>query len=266
MSLKTWRAVTIAAIAGSIMVVPRLNANSQEPGQGSKTQVSTSSAPAANNTVLWNCEAEPAHPGSEDGLAHFGKLDAHVWRSAQPTKRGFQRLAELGIKTIVNLRVEFPQEKDLVPAGVNYVQIPITDETAPTEEQANQFLKIVSNPANWPVLVHCRAGQGRTGVMCALVRYSIDGWKDGQIRKEVGNYRSSFMGMFRSPLCSPQQKFLANWYSHNQPGAWKGLIGAPQDAQAAQTQPATSSTASATDAGAIQVSSTNLPPAGSGIR
>ena len=46
----------------------------------------------------------PVFAGSAPGIKNFDKVDAHVYRGAQPTDEGFQYLAKLGVKTIIDLR------------------------------------------------------------------------------------------------------------------------------------------------------------------
>ena len=112
---------------------------------------------------------------------------------------------------MVNLREEYPQDKDIVPEGVKYVYIPITDEHAPTPEQAKQFLEVVSNSDNWPLLVHCHGGEGRAGVMSALVRRSLDGWGCDKTMKEVGNFRVRHLGLFTTPMPACRKRFIQVW-------------------------------------------------------
>jgi protein-tyrosine phosphatase len=78
-------------------------------------------------------------------------------------------------KTLVNLCDL--QEADLAVAkseGIRYVWIP--SEQVPTDENADKFVALVSDPANQPVHVHCEHGVGRTGVMVALYRTLVEGW------------------------------------------------------------------------------------------
>lgn len=125
-------------------------------------------------SAVWPESATTSCSIKKNGVPNFGKLNQHIWRSGQPTHEGYSQLAGEGLKTVVNLREEYPQDSALLPGGINYFSIPIKDMHAPTLHQADQFLDIVSDSNNWPILVHCHAGEGRAGVMSALVRYSFD--------------------------------------------------------------------------------------------
>jgi tyrosine-protein phosphatase OCA1 len=168
------------------------------------------SAPASLNAA-WPTSNAVSHRIKADGVPNFGKLNDYIWRSGQPTREGYQLLAKQGLKTVVNLREEFPQDKDLIPQGVRYVYLPIKDEHAPTDEQAKAFLDLVSKPENWPILVHCHGGEGRAGVMSALVRTSLDRWDHSQIMKEVGNFRKKYLGFIPVPMAGSQKRFIQHW-------------------------------------------------------
>ena len=61
------------------------------------------------------------------------------------------------------------------PTGVHYEQIRFNTWDVRDEDVA-QFLKIVRNPANQPVLLHCKHGSDRTGMMVAIYRIVEQGW------------------------------------------------------------------------------------------
>src|SRR5437667_11102983 len=40
-----------------------------------------------------------------DGVGNFDKVNEHLYRGAQPTERGFRSLSQLGIRTVLDLRM-----------------------------------------------------------------------------------------------------------------------------------------------------------------
>jgi tyrosine-protein phosphatase SIW14 len=46
----------------------------------------------------------------------------------------------------------------------------------PAEEAVKEFLKVMDERENYPVLVHCFAGIHRTGTMCAVFRMEFHHW------------------------------------------------------------------------------------------
>ena len=47
----------------------------------------------------------PALAGSSvQGINNFHQVDEHVYRGAQPTSEGFEYLAKIGVKTVLDLR------------------------------------------------------------------------------------------------------------------------------------------------------------------
>lgn len=119
------------------------------------------------------------------GTVEVGK----IYRSAAPNRKEMKYLGEaLHINTIIDLRnpdlmsdtdAKYQEEymKDLNAAGIKgYRSIPMSDKRPPTPAQEEEFLRIVTNPDYWPVLVHCEGGRHRTGAMIALYRVRHDGW------------------------------------------------------------------------------------------
>src|SRR5579872_3426147 len=65
-----------------------------------------------------------------ENLPNFQKVDDHVYRGAQPTDSGFKDLAQLGIKTVVDLRdigehSQAGEQKVVTDLGMRYVSIPM---------------------------------------------------------------------------------------------------------------------------------------------
>ena len=126
------------------------------------------------------------------GIDNFGRINANYYRGAQPMGQDYADLADLGVKTVINLTSHDaePNEETMVArAGMRYVQIPMTTQKAPTSQQIAQFLSIVNDPASQPVYVHCVGGKHRTGVLTAIYRMTNEGWTADQAFKEMKDYK-----------------------------------------------------------------------------
>ena len=130
-----------------------------------------------------------AQPIEIEGLPNLHKVSDTLYRAAQPKKEGIAQLKALNIKTVVSLRSYHSDENLLKGSGCGYVPIPMKT-WQPEEEDVIRFLKIVSDPAKTPVLVHCQHGADRTGTFCALYRIVVQDWtKEEAIREMIeGGY------------------------------------------------------------------------------
>lgn len=103
------------------------------------------------------------------GIDNLAAVDAHVWRGAAPTSRGYEELAAHGVDTVVDLRAEQDIEVDearLRDLGLRLVRIPLRDGQTPAPSDVRRFLEAAASSSG-KVFVHCGAGVGRTGTMAA---------------------------------------------------------------------------------------------------
>lgn len=123
-------------------------------------------------------------------IKNFGQMDDRFYRGAQPKEKDYKDLAQLGIKTIIDLR-EDPEEysKPMVEAlGMNYINIPMIAKKYPTPKATEMFLKTVNDPATGKFYVHCAGGRHRTGAMGAVYRFQFYNWNFDQVYKEMKQY------------------------------------------------------------------------------
>ena len=123
-------------------------------------------------------------------IKNFGQMDERFYRGAQPKEKDYKDLAQLGIKTIIDLR-EDPEgySKPMVEAlGMNYINIPMIAKKYPTPEATEMFLKTVNDPATGKFYVHCAGGRHRTGAMGAVYRFQFYHWNFDQVYKEMKQY------------------------------------------------------------------------------
>ena len=127
-----------------------------------------------------------ASPRDLPGLPNFAQVSPVLYRGAQPTPEGFDRLKKIGVKTVVDLRGKSHRD-ELEGAGLKYVHIPSS--AAHLEEQkVVQFLRVVQDPANQPVFVHCERGADRTGGYVAAYRMAEQGWTAQDAEAELPRF------------------------------------------------------------------------------
>ena len=123
------------------------------------------------------------------GIPNFHQVNAHIYRGAQPSTRGFCSLANLGVKTIIDLRGgghrSAAERRIVEAAGMRYVSIPLSDIFAPTDQQVSRLLALLNEAATGPVFIHCRRGDDRTGTIIACYRISHDHWENRQALDEA---------------------------------------------------------------------------------
>lgn len=138
-------------------------------------QVAKSTAAAQQRQAAW------ATPVASGKLKNFYKLDDKVYRSAQPDKKGFKELKDLGIKNILNLR-DYHKDKPGKDSGLNLYSVEM-DAGKIYAGQVVEALRFIKN-SQGPVLIHCWHGSDRTGTVSAMYRIVFQDWtKDAAIEE-----------------------------------------------------------------------------------
>ena len=129
---------------------------------------------------------------SREPLPHFFRVDQGLYRGGQPTPEGFRQLAQRGIRTVIDLRVEpkthRKQEQQLVESlGMRWVSLPMRWYWRPSDAQVIKFLQVALDPSQQPVFVHCRKGRNRTGTLVAVYRIVAQSWSPERAYAEARN-------------------------------------------------------------------------------
>lgn len=129
-----------------------------------------------------------------------------LYRSGQMTAAGFRETVErFHIKTVVNLQHEEPdplladhwlgkgkiRESELCKQlSVNYKLLTPDllgpNNTLDKEPPAvKEWLDLLDDETNYPILLHCKAGLHRTGRLTAIYRMEYHGWSAGEALREL---------------------------------------------------------------------------------
>jgi tyrosine-protein phosphatase SIW14 len=137
-----------------------------------------------------------ASPQDLTGIRNFHNVNSQIYRGGQPTQEGFQKLSQLGIKTVIDLRQpgdrSLAEKKIVEAAGMHYVSVPMRGFQTPTAEQITKVLSLFNDSTAGPVFVHCRRGADRTGTVVACYRISHDGWENTRALAEARSLGMSF--------------------------------------------------------------------------
>jgi len=131
------------------------------------------------------------------GIPNFHQVSSQLLRGAQPTTEGFQNLAKLGVKTVIDLRaadeLAAAEKKVVELAGMRFVNIPMRGMHTPTPEQISQVLALFNDGSAGPVFVHCKRGADRTGTVVACYRISHDRWDNERALLEARSLGMSWL-------------------------------------------------------------------------
>jgi protein-tyrosine phosphatase len=120
------------------------------------------------------------------------------YRSGQLTAEGFaDAVRRFGIRTVINVQDDVPdpaiwrsyldhttqsEQEVCARLGVRYVWLApdlVPPDAAQRGEQPvviDQFLRLCDDPSIYPVLLHCKAGLHRTGLLAGIYRMEFQGW------------------------------------------------------------------------------------------
>lgn len=145
--------------------------------------------------LLVSINAAQSAPSYKE-LPNFHKVSDTLYRGAQPLGGAAKKLAELGVKTIINLRGEDEgsreERKEVESAGLRYFSVTMPGLSAPSDAQVASVMGIIDNPENQPVFIHCKRGSDRTGTIAAIYRISHDGWTADRAIAEAKLHGMSF--------------------------------------------------------------------------
>jgi tyrosine-protein phosphatase SIW14 len=124
-----------------------------------------------------------AQPVLSATLTNLYLVDAGVYRSEQPTRKGFEEIRAKGIKTVINLRDNHSDAALIGGLGFELVAVPMKAWHFSEDDIVKALKAIQAAPK--PVLVHCQWGADRAGVVMAMYRIVFQGWTKDEALAEM---------------------------------------------------------------------------------
>ena len=131
-----------------------------------------------------------------EGVKNFYKVSPTLYRGAQPTSEGMKNLSKMGIKMVLSLRKFHSDRDEIGDLPLKYKRLTFNT-VHPEDKEVAEFLRLVSDPANQPMFVHCLHGADRTGMMCAVYRVVFEGWTKEQAIAEWTKGGFGFHSIFK---------------------------------------------------------------------
>lgn len=116
-------------------------------------------------------------------------LDGSFATGGQPTEQAYAKAAAGGFHSVLSLRtanegVDLARERSLVEKSkMRYFNIPVIS-SAPRSEQADEFIRLVKDQSNHPMLINC-ASANRVGAFMMIYRVLDQGWAEDKALEEA---------------------------------------------------------------------------------
>jgi protein tyrosine/serine phosphatase len=128
----------------------------------------------AGTIAAQSAAADPVPVGA------FAQVTPFLYRGARPTPEGLQALAAMHIKTDLNIEDDSQavaaEEVTAKQLGMQYISIPLSGFFAPSDADMARIFKVIHEPSNYPIFLHCKHGEDRTGLVVGLYRYNDEHW------------------------------------------------------------------------------------------
>lgn len=130
-------------------------------------------------------EARPAEWAQPVGK-HYNlyQISPTLYRSSLPDGAALPLLSELRIGTVINFLPESDQRWLSTP-GIEQVQLPYRTNHVDDSDILSALRAVQAGEAKGPVLMHCKHGSDRTGLVAAMYRVVVQGWSKEDALNEM---------------------------------------------------------------------------------
>nr|CAG8459646.1 7677_t:CDS:2 [Entrophospora candida] len=156
----------------------------------------------------------------KQGDFNYGMIEEDLYRSGQPNELNFPFLEKLGLKTVVWLAPEEPNQRFINfidDQEIHFYHLGVISSTTNawdpiTEEVVLEALELILNSHNYPMIIMCNLGRHRTGTIVGCLR-KLQRWNLTSIFEEYRRYagpkvrvlNEQFIELFDTDLGNPSQ-------------------------------------------------------------
>lgn len=144
-------------------------------------------------SMAWGATTSPApaqdvRPGNWaqplDTRINLYRMAPDLYRSALPTAKDWPQLQALGVTTVINF-YQHGDDQWLVDPRVQQVHLPLRTDRIDDTDVIEVLRSIRQAQGRGAVLIHCKHGQNRTGLIAALYRVIYQNWSKEQALAEM---------------------------------------------------------------------------------
>jgi hypothetical protein len=160
------------------LVIPLFIGGNASP-QTDHLNIPTSKGSASRHTIGQHLKSK--------GIPNFGQVTPTLYRGGQPSAKGFETLARMGIAIVVDTGRSKRDAAMIRNLGMTYVSLPWYC-PFPKDTVFARFIEITRQNPDKKIFVHCRLGDDRTGMMIAAYRMGQQGWTAKEAMQEMHEF------------------------------------------------------------------------------
>lgn len=119
-----------------------------------------------------------------DKRINLYRMAPDLYRSALPKAQDWSQLEQLGVATVINFYQQ-GDEQWLRDPRVRQIHLPLHSDRIDDSDVIEVMRSIRQAQAQGPVLIHCKHGQNRTGLVAAMYRIIYQDWSKEQALAEM---------------------------------------------------------------------------------
>ena len=137
-----------------------------------------------------------AKPVSATHIENFYQIDDEFFRSGNPSGEAFVELESLEIMEVINLQTYHSDDDEAEGSKVTLHRVKMNAHKI-TEEDVVEVLRLIKNRKG-KILVHCKHGSDRTGLIVAMYRIVFQDWTKEDATDELINGGYGHHRIFRN--------------------------------------------------------------------